>query len=103
VQCKGARTPCHNREVQRQQLLVLYTANSSPTSAVTAWSFFDGTARSNAMAGDGAAPPYASVLAAMQDGWRVLQLPPLGAAAAGQEHDTAFLRHEFVLEKLVDG
>jgi hypothetical protein len=94
--------PCHNRDVQRQQLLVLYTANSSLASAVTAWSFFDGTGRSSTMAGDGEAPPYGSILAAMQDGWRVLQLPPLVAAAAGHEHDTAFLKYEFVLEKLID-
>ena len=88
--------------MQRQQLLVLYTANSSPASEVTAWSFFDGTGRNAAMAGDSATPPYASVVAAMQEGWRVIQFPPLTAAAAGAEHDTAFLRFEFVLEKLVD-
>jgi hypothetical protein len=38
----------------------------------------------------------------MQDGWRVIQFPPLAAAPPGAEHDTAFLRFEFVLEKLVD-
>jgi hypothetical protein len=88
--------------VQRQQLLVLYAATSSPESPVTAWSFFDGTGRSARMAGDGEAPPYGSVLAAMQDGWRVIQFPPLQAAAPGAEHDTAFLRYEFVLERLLD-
>jgi hypothetical protein len=88
--------------VQRQQLLVLYAATSSPESPVTAWSFFDGTGRSTRMAGDGDAPPYASVLAAMQDGWRVMQLPPLQAAPAGAEHDTAYLKYEFVLERLLD-
>jgi hypothetical protein len=86
----------------RQQLLVLYAATSSPESEVGAWSMFDGTGRQSAMAGDADKPPYASVLAAMRDGWRVIQLPPLAAAAPGAEHDTAFLKYEFVLEKLVD-
>lgn len=87
---------------RRQQLLVLYAANSSPESAVVAWSLYDGTGRAHAMAGDSDKPPYQSVLAAMRDGWRVIQLPPLSAAAHGAEHDTAFLKYEFVLEKLVD-
>jgi hypothetical protein len=88
--------------VQRQQLLVLYAANSSPDSAIGAWSFFDGTGRSARMAGDADTPPYPSVVAAMRDGWRVIQLPALQAAPPGAEHDTAFLKYEFVLEKLVD-
>lgn len=88
--------------MQRQQLLLLYTANSSPESAVGAWSLFDGTGRQTTMAGDGNAPPYPSVLAAMRDGWRVLQVPALLPAAAGAEHDTAFLKYEFVLEKLIE-
>ncbi len=86
----------------RQQLLVLYATTSSPDSPVGAWSVFDGTGRQAHQAGDAGAPPYASVLAAMQDGWRVLQLPQLQAAAPGAEHDTAFLKYEFVLEKLVE-
>ena len=88
--------------MQRQQLLLLYTANSSPDSAVGAWSFFDGTGRDHHMAGDADAPPYPSVVAAMRDGWRVIQVPALLPAAPGAEHDTAFLKYEFVLEKIVD-
>ena len=63
---------------------------------------FDGTGRQTHMAGDGDKPPYASVLAAMRDGWRVISLPRLEAAPPGGEHDTAFLKYEFVLEKLVE-
>jgi hypothetical protein len=86
----------------RQRLLVLYAATSSPESDVGAWSIFDGTGREAHMAGDADQPPYASVLAAMRDGWRVIQLPALSPAAPGTEHATAFLKYEFVLEKLVD-
>jgi hypothetical protein len=84
----------------RQRLLVLYAATSSPESDVGAWSMFDATDRQAHMAGDSDKPPYASVLAAMRDGWRVIQFPQLAAAAPGAEHDTAFLKYEFVLEKL---
>ena len=86
----------------RQQLLVLYATTSSPESEVGAWSIFDGTDRQAHMAGDGDQPPYPSVLAAMRDGWRVIQLPHLQAAPLGAAHDTSFLKYEFVLAKLVE-
>ena len=86
----------------RQQLLFLWVANPSPMSPVVAWSLFDGTGRRSTMAGDSDTPPYDSILGAMKDGWRVIQVPPLAPAATGQEHETAFLRFEYVLEKLVD-
>ena len=86
----------------RQQLLILYLANSDLGSPAQAWSFYDGTGARTAMAGDSEAPPYPSALAAMQDGWRVIQLPAIPARAPGSEHLTAQLRFEVVLEKLVD-
>ena len=86
----------------KQQLLVLYAANSSPDSPVGAWSLFDGTGRNKHMAGDADEPPYPSVVAAMRDGWRVIQFPALRPPTPGAEHDTAFLPYEFVLEKLVE-
>lgn len=86
----------------RQQLLFLCVATPNPTSPVVAWSLFDGTGRTQAMAGDSDQPPYESVLAAMQDGWLVLQVPGLAAPAPGREHETSYLRFEYVLEKLID-
>ena len=86
----------------RQQLLFLCLANPHLASTVVAWSFFDGTGRSDAMAGDSDQPPYESVLAAMRDGWLVIQFPVLTAPAPGREHETSYLRFEYVLEKLFD-
>jgi hypothetical protein len=86
----------------RQQLLFLSVANPNPTSTVVAWSRFDGSGQSHAMAGDSDVPPYETVLDAMRDGWRVLQVPQLIPAATGQEHETAFLKFEYVLERLVE-
>jgi hypothetical protein len=85
----------------RQKLLVLCLANPDLDSRVVAWSSYDGTGQTYAMAGDADEPPYASVLAAMRDGWRVLQFPPLAPPAPALEHRTGFLRFEYVLEKLV--
>jgi hypothetical protein len=85
----------------RQQLLFLCLANPSPTSSVVAWSLFDGAGHATTMAGDSERPPYDSVLAAMKDGWRVIQVPQLIPAAPEQPHQTAFLRFEYVLEKLI--
>lgn len=87
----------------RQQLLFLCLATPNPTSAVVAWSFFDGTGETTTMAGDSDQPPYDSVLTAMKDGWRVLQVPVVQAAAPGREHETGPLPYEWILEKLVDG
>jgi hypothetical protein len=92
----------HNSSVPRQQLLFLCTAQANPTSTVVAWSRFDGTGQSSSMAGDADQPPYESVLAAMKDGWRVIQVPQLVPAPPGQEHQTAFMRFEYVLEKMVE-
>lgn len=86
----------------RQQLLFLCLATPNLASGVVAWSQFDGTGRTSAMAGDSDRPPYDSVLAAMKDGWRVIQVPQLSPAAAGHEHLTSFARFEYVLEKMVD-
>jgi hypothetical protein len=86
----------------RQQLLFLCLATPNLMSQVVAWSIFDGTGRSSPMAGDTDQPPYESVLAAMKDGWRVIQVPTLQAAAPGREHETGHLRFEYVLEKLVE-
>lgn len=85
----------------RQQLLILYLANSDLGSPTQAWSFYDGAGDKTGMAGDSDTPPYPTVLAAMQDGWRVIQLPALQPPRAGQEHETSYLKFEVVLEKLV--
>jgi hypothetical protein len=41
-------------------------------------------------------------LAAMQDGWHVIQLPTLPIYQAGHEHESGHLPYEYVLERKVD-
>lgn len=89
----------------RQQILVLHLATSSLESQTVAWAFFDGAAGADArqmQSGDTDEPPYRSVLAAMQDGWRVFQFPTLPVYLPGHEHETGHLPYEYVLERIVD-
>jgi hypothetical protein len=51
--------------------------------------------------GDQEKPPYRSVLAAMRDGWFVMQLPTLPTYARGHEHEVGHLPYEYILERRV--
>jgi hypothetical protein len=84
----------------RQQVLMLWLASPSLDSRVLGWSWFDGSAGAGPqLEGD---PPYATGLAALVDGWRMLQMSPLIPPTPGHERDTSFLKHEFVFERIVD-
>jgi hypothetical protein len=86
----------------RQQLLFLYLSHPSPDSQTVGWSLFDGSGREHHDAGTEDTPPYASVVAAMREGWRVLQVARQEPPALGLEQRTSFLPYEFVLERLVE-
>lgn len=89
----------------RQQLLILHLSEPSLESATCAWATFDATLPPSArqmQSGDGDTPPYGSVLAAMRDGWRVIQLPALPVYRTGFEHETGHLPYEYVLERIVE-
>ena len=85
---------------QRQQVLIVWSASSSLDSKLIGWAFHDGTA------GDGPQPsgdpPYSSVVDALQQGWRLLQISPLIPPYPSHERDTSFLKHEFLLERMID-
>ena len=89
--------------VERQQVLQLYTTNSSFASHVVAWAFHDGT--------DGGgpglperedAPPYITGLDALRDGWRLLQMSQLLPPREGEQHKVSYLPFEFLLERMVE-
>lgn len=94
----------------KQKLLVLYLHNPDLNSKVVAWSSYDGTTprdmpddnRYGAHTGDAEEPPYASVVDAMRDGWRVVQFPQQFPAYPGMEYNTAYLKYEYILEKLLE-
>lgn len=86
----------------RQQVLVLYLANSALDAPVIAWANYDGTGAQDHMAGDDDMPPYATGVHALKDGWRLFQASQLLPHARGAELDIDYLKYEFLFEKLVD-
>jgi hypothetical protein len=54
------------------------------------------------MAGDADAPPYRTGLAALKDGWRLIQASQLLPHPRGEEFDLAYLKYEFFFEQLVE-
>ncbi|MDX2549152.1 hypothetical protein ACOT81_00335 [Streptomyces sp. WI04-05B] len=86
----------------RQQVLVLYLGTSALDSPVVGWSLYDGTGRTSPTTGDSDEPPYETGLAALCDGWRLIQASQLIPPYPGHEYDVSFLKHEFFFEKLVD-
>jgi hypothetical protein len=88
--------------VLRQQVLVLYLSTSALDSWVVGWSRYDGTGRTRPTTGDGDEPPYESGVAALRDGWRLIQAAQLIPPYPGHEYDVSFLKHEFLFERLVD-
>lgn len=69
---------------------------------MVAWARYDGTGRETHMAGDGEHPPYATGVAALRAGWRLIQASPLLDHPVGAEFRTGYLRYEFFFEKLVE-
>jgi hypothetical protein len=87
---------------QRQQILVLWLGNGDLASAVCAWAVYDGASSDQHGSGDRDQPPYPSALAALRAGWRLIQFPTLLTPPPGAEHTTGALKHQCVLERMVD-
>lgn len=83
---------------ERQQVLHLWAAGSALDSPTVGWAFHDGTDGSAPGIPDGA-PPYATGVDALRDGWLLLQSAQLVPPAPGEEHTNSYLRYEFVFER----
>ncbi len=90
------------RRASRQNLLVLWLKDSALDSGVVAWSAWNGDGAAETMAGDRDDPPYASGLAALRDGWRLIQASQLLPHAPGAEFRTDYLKYEFWFERIVE-
>lgn len=82
----------------RQQILYLWLSESALDSEVVAWAFHDGTKGEGDPPPEGD-PPYRSGVAAIQDGWMLLQTPQVGHPVPGREAEPGYLQYEFVLER----
>ena len=87
---------------KRQQILLLYAGTSCLSSKVVGWSFYDGTGKGDEKYESFETPPFETVLDAMKDGWRVIQVPVLTPPLPGHEKKADYLKFEFVLERLED-
>lgn len=88
--------------MKRQRVLVLYLGSSALDSKVVAWALYDGTGRRTHMAGDSDEPPYPTGVAALRDGWRLIQASPLVDHGVGDEFRTGYLKYEFFFEQMVE-
>ncbi|MEU1130372.1 hypothetical protein ABZ383_10955 [Streptomyces sp. NPDC005900] len=97
-------TPQHTTDapLPRQRLLVLYLSTSALDAPVIGWSRYDGTGQTSPTSGDSDEAPYETGVAALRDGWRLIQASPLIPPGRGSEYDVSFLKHEFIFEQLVD-
>jgi hypothetical protein len=83
----------------RQQVLILYLANSALDSRVVSWAMYDGTGQHEHLPGGSNEPPYESGLAALRAGWRLIQMSQLNPPAPGREFTVSYQRYEFLFEK----
>lgn len=90
--------------MERQQILYLWLAEGALDTEAVAWAFYDGTQGRGPGLPDGE-PPYKTGVAAMQDGWFMLQSPAPYGLHPGLEHETSYLPNEFIFERriAVDG
>ena len=86
---------------QRQQILYLWANGSALDSGTIGWAFHDGTYGRGPSLPD-ATPPYGNGVAALCDGWMLLQSSQLMAPLPGNEHLNEYLEHEFVFERRLD-
>ncbi|MCP5182156.1 MAG: hypothetical protein H6993_10220 [Pseudomonadales bacterium] len=87
---------------QRQNILILYLESSALDARTIGWSLYEGASDARHDAGDADEPPYPTGLAALRDGWRLLQMSPLIPHVPGDEFRTSYLKYEFLFEKLID-
>ncbi len=85
----------------RQQVLYLWLAEGALDVQVVAWAFHDGTKGQGPGLPEGD-PPYPTGVAALEDGWMLLQSPPPPPLGDGGEVQPGYLQHEFVFERRVD-
>ena len=84
---------------EKQLLLYLYSKSTNLRSPLGGWAVYDATAPDEPVL-PSQEPPYASVLDAVRDGWRIVQFPR-PELYNFTDVDNAYLTYEFILEKIV--
>jgi hypothetical protein len=89
----------------RQQLLFLCLDHPELDSKTVAWALYDAAlSREELQMGTGSevTPPYYSVLDAMRDGWKVMQVPQIQSFHRDHGNEPAHLPYEYVLQREVE-
>ena len=84
-------------EAKKQLILYLYSKSTNLRSPLGGWAMYDATAPDEPVL-PSQEPPYASVLEAVNDGWRIVQFPR-PELYNFTDVDNAYLTYEFILEK----
>lgn len=86
--------------MERQQVLYLWLAEGALDTNTIAWAFHDGSSGDGPPLAEGE-PPYATGVAALEDGWFLIQSPAPDLLQPGAEHGASYLPNEFVFERRV--
>ena len=86
-----------NPETQRQQLLFVWTDESSLDARIIAWNFHDGCDPE----ADAVELDYRRGVDVLADGWRLLQASQLVNRPAGDEHQHGVFEFEWIFERIV--
>ena len=84
---------------EKQLILYLYSKSTNLRSPLGGWALYDPTAPDEPVLPSQDAP-YASVLDAVNDGWRIVQFPR-PELYSFTDVDNTYLTYEFILEKYV--
>ena len=87
--------------MERQQVLYLWLAEGALDTATIAWAFHDGSRGRGPSLPEGE-PPYETGVAALEDGWFLLQSPAPYSLEPGREHGVSYLPNEFVFERRIE-
>jgi hypothetical protein len=85
----------------RQQVLYLWLAEGALDTETVGWAFHDGTGGKGPQLPD-VEPPYATGLAALEQGWFLIQSPAPYQLYPGAEHEVSYLANEFVFERRIE-
>ncbi len=84
---------------EKQIILYLYSKSTNLRSPLGAGALYDPTAPDEPML-PSQDPPYASVLDAVRDGWKIVQFPR-PELYSFSDVENAYLNFEFILEKII--
>jgi len=86
-----------NPDTHRQQVLFVWTTDSSLLSPIVGWNLHDGTDPDR----DLPEPPAERGVDLLADGWRLIQSSPL-VNRTGDVHVAGVLEYEWIFERIVE-